>query len=101
VKKKVGEVAYELELPHHMHMKHPIFHVSQLKRCRLDSDHPERAEPSRGPAGIVDKPGLELEKILSVRTIGIGYHMRVCMKDEWRLEPEVVKLGRRYYVLFT
>jgi len=34
-----------------------VFHVSQLKRCRLDLDHPERAEPSRGPAKIVDKPG--------------------------------------------
>jgi len=76
VKKKVGEVAYELELPHHMHMKHPVFHVSQLKRCRLDSDHPERVEPPRGPARIVDRPGLELEKILSLRTRGIGCHMR-------------------------
>lgn len=28
VKKRVGEVAYELELLHHMHMKHPIFHMS-------------------------------------------------------------------------
>jgi len=76
VKKKVGEVAYELELPHHMHMKHPIFHVSQLKRCQLDSDHPEAVEPLRGPAGIMDRPGLELEKILSLRTRGIGCHMR-------------------------
>jgi len=76
VKKPVGEVDYELELPHHMHMKHPVFHVSQLKRCRLDSDHLERAEPPRGPAGIVDKPHLELEKILSYRTAGIGCHQK-------------------------
>ena len=65
VKKRVGEVAYELELPHHMHMKHPVFHMSQLKRCRLDANHPERAKPPRGPAMIVDKPNLELDKILS------------------------------------
>jgi len=76
LKKKVGEVAYELELPHHMHMKHLVFHVIQLKRCRLDSDHPERVEPLRGPVGIMDRPGLELEKILSLRTRGIGCHMR-------------------------
>jgi len=75
VKKKVGEVAYELELPHHMHMKHPVFHVSQLKRCRLHSDHPERVEPPRGPAGIMDRPGLELEKLGNLRTRGIGCHI--------------------------
>ena len=28
VKKRVGEVAYELELLHHMHMKHLVFHMS-------------------------------------------------------------------------
>lgn len=72
MKKKVGESAYELDFPHHMHMKHPLFHVSQLKRCRLDSDHLERDEPPRGPIKIVDKPRLELEKIFSIRTIGIG-----------------------------
>ncbi len=27
-KKRVGEVTYELELPHHMHMKHLVFHMS-------------------------------------------------------------------------
>ena len=32
VKKRVGEFAYELELLNHMHMKHPVFHISQLKR---------------------------------------------------------------------
>ena len=34
----------------------------------------------------------------------LGEHppiMQVCTKDERRLEPEVVKLGKRYYVLFT
>lgn len=76
VKKRVGEVAYELELPHHMHMKHLVFHMSQLKRCRLDADHPKRAELPRGSVGIVDKPGLELDNILSYITTGIGCHMK-------------------------
>jgi hypothetical protein len=88
VKKRVGEVDYELELPHHMHMKHPFFHVSQLKRCRLDSDHLERAEPPRGPAGIVDKPRLELEKILSYRTTGIGCHQKREYLVRWKGAPE-------------
>eukprot|EP00253_Pinus_taeda_P026665 PITA_26665 len=88
IKKKVGEAAYELELPRHMNMKHPVFHVSQLKRCRLDSDHPERVEPTRGPAGIVDKPGLELEKIVSLRTTGVGCHRRREFLCRWKDTPE-------------
>lgn len=88
VKKRVGEVSYELELPRHMHMKHPVVHVSQLKRCRLDSDHPEKFEPTRGPVEIVDKPGLELEKIFRLRTTGVGCHMRREFLCRWKNAPE-------------
>jgi len=104
VKKIVGEVAYELELPHHMHMKHPIFHMSQLKRCRLDADHPERVELPRGPAKIMDKADLELEKILSFRTTGIGYHMKWeflvrwknALEDSlWRWKKKIEKYDRK------
>jgi hypothetical protein len=31
--KRVGEVAYQLELPDHLADVHDVFHVSQLKRC--------------------------------------------------------------------
>jgi hypothetical protein len=31
--KRVGEVAYQLELPNHLADVHDIFHVSQLKKC--------------------------------------------------------------------
>ena len=88
VKKRVGEVAYELELPRHMHMKHPVFHMSQLKRCRLDADHPERAEPPKGLARIADKPDLKLEKILSFSTTGIGCHMKQEFLIRWKNAPE-------------
>ena len=76
VEKREGEFAYELELPRHMHMKHPLFHVSQLKRCRLDSGHLERVEPTRGLAGVMDRLGLKLDKIVSLRTTGNGCHRR-------------------------
>jgi len=33
IEKRVGEVAYKLELPRHLRMRHPVFHVSQLKKC--------------------------------------------------------------------
>jgi hypothetical protein len=31
--KRVGEVAYQLELPYHLADVHDVFHVSQLKKC--------------------------------------------------------------------
>ena len=34
--KKVGNVAYELELPQELAAVHPVFHVSMLKKCLGD-----------------------------------------------------------------
>jgi hypothetical protein len=31
--KRVGEVAYQLELPDHLSDVHDVFHVSQIKKC--------------------------------------------------------------------
>jgi hypothetical protein len=31
--KRVGQVAYQLELPNHLTDVHDVFHVSQLKKC--------------------------------------------------------------------
>jgi hypothetical protein len=31
--KRVGEVAYQLELPENVSDVHDVFHVSQLKKC--------------------------------------------------------------------
>ena len=41
VLKKVGAVAYRLELPEEMSDIHPVFHVSQLRRCLrvLEAEH--------------------------------------------------------------
>ena len=33
---RVGEVAYELELPTELASVHPVFHVSMLKKCLGD-----------------------------------------------------------------
>ncbi|WVZ53909.1 hypothetical protein U9M48_004795 [Paspalum notatum var. saurae] len=39
IAKKVGDLAYELELPEHLSGVHPVFHVSQLHKClRLPED---------------------------------------------------------------
>ncbi len=36
---KVGKVAYRLALPPSMSCVHNVFHVSMLKKCRLDTKH--------------------------------------------------------------
>ena len=38
VTKRIGEQAYELELPSHLHV-HNVFHVSLLKQYIADSSH--------------------------------------------------------------
>ncbi|WVZ51800.1 hypothetical protein U9M48_002910 [Paspalum notatum var. saurae] len=39
IKRKVGDLAYELELPEHLSGVHPVFHVSQLRKyLRLPED---------------------------------------------------------------
>ncbi|WVZ91566.1 hypothetical protein U9M48_037718 [Paspalum notatum var. saurae] len=39
ITKRVGDLAYELELPEHLSGVHPVFHVSQLRKClRLPKD---------------------------------------------------------------
>ncbi|WVZ97649.1 hypothetical protein U9M48_043165 [Paspalum notatum var. saurae] len=33
IKKKIGDLAYEIELPEHLSGVHQVFHVSQLRKC--------------------------------------------------------------------
>ena len=40
--KRLGQVAYELELPQELSMVHPVFHVSMLRKCIGD---PSRITP--------------------------------------------------------
>ncbi|WMV50578.1 hypothetical protein MTR67_043963 [Solanum verrucosum] len=36
ISKRIGKVAYELELPQELAAVHPVFHVSMLKKCMGD-----------------------------------------------------------------
>ncbi|WMV07354.1 hypothetical protein MTR67_000739 [Solanum verrucosum] len=36
IAKRIGNVAYELELPHELAAVHPVFHISMLKKCISD-----------------------------------------------------------------
>ncbi|WMV18890.1 hypothetical protein MTR67_012275 [Solanum verrucosum] len=33
IAKRIGNVAYELKLPHELAAVHPVFHISMLKKC--------------------------------------------------------------------
>ena len=85
---KVGKVAYRLRLPEHLQAYHPVFHVSQLKRCRVDADEPERHVPTRAPAMIVDRPDREVEAILGHRFNRRGKDSRLEYFVKWRDLPE-------------
>ncbi|WMV13543.1 hypothetical protein MTR67_006935 [Solanum verrucosum] len=41
--RKIGQVAYELELPQELSTVHPVFHVSMLRKCVGD---PSRITPT-------------------------------------------------------
>ncbi|WMV37969.1 hypothetical protein MTR67_031354 [Solanum verrucosum] len=56
--KRVGNVAYELELPQELAAVHPVFHISMLKKCMSD---PSLIIPTED---IVIKDSLSYEEIL-------------------------------------
>ena len=56
---RVGEVAYELELPAELASVHPVFHVSMLKKCLGD------------PASILCFEGLGVGEDLSFEEVPV------------------------------
>ncbi|KAF3615589.1 hypothetical protein FXO38_35032 [Capsicum annuum] len=67
--KKVGEVAYRLDLIEGLKI-HPTFHVSFLKRYNKDIEHPGRNKNNKAPPLIVKEYKSEMEKILDHRIVG-------------------------------
>ncbi|WMV29152.1 hypothetical protein MTR67_022537 [Solanum verrucosum] len=59
VLKRVGKVAYELDLPNKLAPIHPVFHVSMLKKCIGD------------PVSILPLEGLEVDKNLSYEEVPV------------------------------
>ncbi|WMV49524.1 hypothetical protein MTR67_042909 [Solanum verrucosum] len=57
ISKRVGNVAYELELPQELVAVHPVFHISILKKCIGD------------PSLIIPTENIEIKDSLSYEEI--------------------------------
>jgi hypothetical protein len=88
VLKRVGAVAYRLELPEEMSDIHPVFHISQLRRCL------KVLEEKRVPMETIDlQPDLRYQevpvKILDTMASGQGRQKYGCAESngadtEWK-----------------
>ncbi|WVZ48662.1 hypothetical protein U9M48_000082 [Paspalum notatum var. saurae] len=57
IKKKIGDLAYELELPQHLSAVYPVFHVSRLRKClRLPEDRYHRSNRLARQHGVSGVP---------------------------------------------
>ena len=68
IQRKVGQRAYELELPSRMSI-HPVFYVGLLEPYRESTDPTRKQEPPM-PDGVDDEPSFVIEEIVDSRWYG-------------------------------
>ena len=105
VLKRVGEVAYELDLPPGLSGVHPVFHVSMLKRYHGDGNYiirwdsvllDENLSSEEEPIAILDR---EVRKLRSreIKSIKVLWRNRPVEEATWEKEADMQK---RYPHLF-
>ncbi|WMV32992.1 hypothetical protein MTR67_026377 [Solanum verrucosum] len=84
--RRLGKVAYELELPNELASVHPVFHVSMLKKCVGD------------PTSIVPLEGLGVKENLSYEEVPIEILDRQVKKLRNKEVASVKVLWRNHLV---
>ncbi|KAL3700980.1 hypothetical protein R1sor_019002 [Riccia sorocarpa] len=86
IKRRIGTVAYELDLPSTMRI-HPVFHVSLLRRYVSRPPELGAANDARLPPGLIEgEEEFEVERILQKRTRGLR-GQRVEYLVQWKGYP--------------
>jgi hypothetical protein len=103
--RRVGKVAYELELPLEMAMVHPVFHVSMLRKCVGDpssivplgvANVEENLTYEEVPVEILDRQVKRLRN-KEVASVKVLWRNQQVESATWEAETDMIK---RYPYLF-
>ncbi|WMV36990.1 hypothetical protein MTR67_030375 [Solanum verrucosum] len=86
ISKRIGNVAYELELPQELAVVHPIFHISMLKKCMED------------PSLIIPIKDIGIKDLLSYEEISVQILDRQVRKLRTNEVASIKVLWRNQYV---
>ncbi|KAI3684730.1 hypothetical protein L6452_33955 [Arctium lappa] len=94
ITKRVGEVAYKLDLPADLRGVHPVFHVSNLKKCLAESDVmiplediqiDERISFVEEPVAILDRKVKKLRN-KEISLVKVQWQFHKGQEATWELE---------------